>query len=48
MMKAKQLTNFKLPYVVFIFKFIEHFGVDVGELEESTSMLNGVFCSQYA
>lgn len=47
-MKAKQLTNFKLPYVVFIFKFIEHFGVDVGELEESTSMLNGVFCSQYA
>ena len=26
-MKAKRLTNFKLPYVVLIFKFIEHSGV---------------------
>jgi len=43
MMKAKRLTNFKLPYVVLISKFIEHFGVDVeGELEESTGLLNHV------
>ena len=43
MMKAKRLTNFKLPYVVLICKFIEHFGMDVeGELEESTSLLNHV------
>ena len=42
-MKAKRLTNFKLPYVVLIFKFIEHFGVDVeGELQESTGLLNHV------
>ena len=27
MMKAKRLTDFKLPYVVLISKFIEHFGV---------------------
>ena len=41
MMKAKRLTDFKLPYVVLISKFIEHFGVDVeGELEESTGLLN--------
>jgi len=40
MMKVKRLTNFKLPYVVLISKFIEHFGVDVeGELEESTHVL---------
>jgi len=43
MMKAKRLTDFKLPYVVPISKFIEHFSVDVeGELEESTSLLNHV------
>jgi len=42
MMKANRLTYFKLPYVVLISKFIKHFGVDVeGELEESTSLLNG-------
>jgi len=36
-MKAQRLTDFNLPYVVLISKFIEHFGVDVeGELEEST------------
>jgi len=28
-MKAKRITNFKLPYVVLISNFIEHFGVDV-------------------
>jgi len=33
MIKAKRFIDFKLPYVVFISKFIEHFGVDVeGEL----------------
>ena len=43
MMKEKRLTDFKLPYVVLISKFIKHFGVDVeGELEESTGLLNGV------
>ena len=43
MMKAKRLIDFKLPYVVLISKFIEHFGVDVeGELEESTGLLNHV------
>jgi len=43
MMKAKRLTNFKLPHVVLISKFIEHFGVDVErELEESTGLLNHV------
>jgi len=43
MMKAKRLTDFKLPYVVFISKFIEPFGVDVeGGLEESVGHLNHV------
>ena len=43
MMKAKRLTDFKLPYVVLISKIIEHFGVDVeGKLEESSSLLNHV------
>jgi len=43
MMKSKRLTDFKIPYVVLISKFIEHFGVDVeGELEESTSILHHV------
>jgi len=43
MMKAKRPKDFKLPYVVLISKFIEHFGVDVeGELEESTELLNHV------
>jgi len=42
-MKAKRLKDFKLPYVVLISKFIEHFGVDVeGELKESTDLLNHV------
>jgi len=40
MMMAKRLMDFKLPHVVLISKFIEHFGVDVkGELEESTGLL---------
>ena len=43
MLKAKRLTDFKLPYVVLFSKFIRHFGVDVeGEIEESTSLLNHV------
>jgi len=43
MMKVKRLTDFKLPYVVLISKFIKHFGIDVeGELEESTGLLNHV------
>ena len=43
MMKAKRLTDFKLPYVVLISKFIERFGVDVeGEFEESIGLLNHV------
>ena len=42
-MKEKRITNFKLPYVVLISKFIKHFGVDLeGELEESTSLWNHV------
>jgi len=41
MLKAKRLTNFRLPYVVLVSKFIEYFGIDVeGELEESTGLLN--------
>jgi len=43
MMKAKRLTNFKLPYVVLISNFIEYFEADVeGELEESTTLLNHI------
>jgi len=43
MLKAKRLTDFKLPYAVLISKFLEHFRVDVeGELEESTDLLNHV------
>jgi len=43
MLKAWRLTDFKLPYVVLISKFIVHFGVVVeGELEESTGLLNHV------
>jgi len=35
--------DFKLPYVVLISKFIEHFGVDVeGKLNESIGLLNHV------
>jgi len=42
-MKAKRLTDFKLPYVVLISKFIEHFGMDVErELEESSGLLNHI------
>jgi len=41
MLKAKRITNFKLPYVVLVSKFIEYFGVDVeDELEESIGLLN--------
>jgi len=41
MLKAKRLTNFRLPYVVLVSKFIEYFGIDVeDELEESTGLLN--------
>ena len=37
MIKAKRLTDFKIPQVVLISKFIEYFGVDVeDELEECT------------
>jgi len=47
MLKAKTLTNFKLPYVVLISKFIEHFGVDVeGKIEES--IVEPCFHTQYA
>jgi len=43
MMKAKRLTDFKLPYMMLISKFIEHFGVDVeGDLEESIGLFNHV------
>jgi len=41
MFKAKWLTDFRLPYVVLVSKFIEYFGIDVeNELEESTGLLN--------
>jgi len=41
MLKAKRFTDFRLPYVVLVFKFIEYFGIDVeDELEESTGLLN--------
>ena len=40
-LKAKRLTDFRLPYVALVSKFIEYFGVDVeDELEESTGILN--------
>ena len=40
-LKAKRLTNFRLPYVVLVSKFIEYFGIDVeDELDESTGLLN--------
>ena len=43
MLKAKSLTDFKLPYVVLISKFIEPFGVDVEkELHKSIGLLNHV------
>jgi len=42
-MKANKITKFKLPYVVLISKFTEHFRVYVeGEVEESTGLLNHV------
>jgi len=28
-LKAKRLTDFRLPYVVLVSKFIEYFGIDV-------------------
>jgi len=41
MLKAKRLTDFRLPHVVLVSKFIEYFGIDVeDELEESTGLLN--------
>jgi len=41
MLKAKRLTDCKLPYVILVSKFIEYFGIDVeDELEESTGLLN--------
>jgi len=41
MLKAKRLMDFRLPYVVFVSKFIEYFGIDVeDELEESIRLLN--------
>jgi len=41
MLKAKRLTDFRLPYVVLVSKFIEYFGIDVeDELEELTKLLN--------
>jgi len=41
MLKAKRLTNFRLPYVMLVSKFIEYFGVDVeDEVEESTGLFN--------
>jgi len=40
-LKAKRPTNFRLPYVVLVSKFIEYFRIDVeDELEESTGLLN--------
>ena len=41
MLKAKRLTDFRLPYVVLVSKFIEYFGIDVeDELEDSIGVLN--------
>jgi len=41
MLKAKRLTDFRLPCVVLVSKFVEYFGIDVeDELEESTGLLN--------
>ena len=41
MLKPKRLTDFRLPYVVLVSKFIEYFGVDIeDELEESIGILN--------
>ena len=40
-LKAKRLTNFRLPYVVLVSNFIKYFEIDVeDELEESTGLLN--------
>jgi len=44
MMKAKRLMDFRLPYVVFVSKFIKYFRNDVEDkLEESTKILNQAF-----
>ena len=41
MLKAKRLTDFRLPYVVLVSKFIKYFSIDVeNELEESIGLLN--------
>jgi len=45
MVKEKRLTDFKLPYVVLISKFIKYFGVDMKyELEDLIGTLNHVSC----
>jgi len=41
MLKAKRLTDLRLPYVVLVSKFIEYSQVDMeDELEESKGILN--------
>jgi len=41
MLKAKRLTDFRMPYVVLVSKFIEYFGIDVeDQLEDLTGLLN--------
>ena len=41
MLKAKRLTDFRLPYVVLVSKFIEYFRIDIeDELKESIGLLN--------
>ena len=48
MLKAKRLTDFRLPYVVLVSKFIEYFGIDVeDELEESIGLLNHTSNQKY-
>jgi len=42
-MKAKRVTNLKLPYIVLISKFVAYFGVDVeDELDKFIGILNQV------
>jgi len=44
MLKAKRLTDSRLPHVVLVSKFIKYFDIDVeDELEESTRLLNQTF-----
>jgi len=45
MMKAKRLADFRFPYVVLIFKFIEHFSFELDdELQESKETTNRISC----